>query len=82
LLDKLITEIKNGNTTSAADLARKLDTSPAMVEAMLDTLERHGYVRTFSNLCQRENACESCSLSGICSQGGEENGSVRVFNLR
>jgi len=82
MLDRLITELKNGNTTSAADLARRLDTTPAMVEAMLETLERHGILKTMtvSNDCNQEKPCESCSLAGLCTSDKLRSTKIHILN--
>ncbi len=82
MLDKLIAELKKGNTTSASELARRLDTTPAMVEAMLDTLERHGIMKTIigSNECSQEKPCELCSLAGLCTSDKLRSTKIRIFN--
>ena len=67
MLEKLLAEIRESNTTSPTLLAEKLNTSRAMVEAMLDTLEEQGYLQTIDLGCADETACGDCALAGMCS---------------
>ena len=69
MLEKLLLEIQNGETTSPIVLAKKMGTSPAMVRAMLETLERQGFLRGINPQCDPKKSCESCSLANLCSSG-------------
>ena len=66
MLERLLAEIRKSNTTSPTLLAEKLNTSKAMVEAMLDTLEQQGYLQTIDPGCNSEAACGDCALAGMC----------------
>jgi DNA-binding IscR family transcriptional regulator len=66
MLEQLLAEIKSGTTTSPITLAERLNTTPRMVEAMLDTLGNMGYLTSISNECQG-NSCGACPVAGMCS---------------
>ncbi len=67
MLEQLLVEIKNGSTTSPVELAKKLNTSTAMVQAMLATLEEQGILRSMAPGCEDEKPCDACVLAGMCS---------------
>ena len=54
------------------DLARELDTTPALVEVMLEDLGRMGYLKRVVSSCGE--GCGECSLAGLCAT--EANGQV------
>jgi len=66
MLEQLLAEIKSGTTTSPITLAERLNTTPRMIEAMLDTLENMGYLTSLNNECQN-NSCGACPFAGMCS---------------
>ena len=63
MLETLLKLLQDTRTHSLADLAHALDTSTEMVEAMLQDLERMGYVRQVTGCDQN---CQGCSLKGAC----------------
>jgi hypothetical protein len=63
MLQKLLSLLEGGRTRSLDDLARDLDTTREMVEAMLGDLERLGYVRQVTG-CM--HSCQECSMKGSC----------------
>jgi hypothetical protein len=65
MLEGLMTEIRAGGPLDAAKLAATLDTSPQMVEAMLEHLRRIGLLSTYEN-ASCADACQACSLKGFC----------------
>lgn len=65
MLERLMTEIRAGGPLDAAQLALTLDTSPQMVQAMLDHLQRIGFLRAYEN-ASCSDACQACSLKGFC----------------
>ncbi|KAF0110232.1 MAG: Uncharacterized protein FD147_1781 [Chloroflexi bacterium] len=79
MLEKLLTEIKNGGTTSPSVLATRLSTSPEMIQAMLDTLEEHGYLQSVDPGCSNEKPCDSCSLSNMCSSSVDSKPRLRIL---
>jgi len=63
MLNRLMEEIRVGRTLEVGELARRLDTSPEMIKAMLATLQRSGYLQQV-NSC--DNHCDGCNLRSIC----------------
>jgi hypothetical protein len=52
------------------DLARALDTTPQLVEVMLDDLSRMGYLRRVGGQCTE--TCGTCPMAGLCAAGSSE----------
>lgn len=67
MLEKLLNEIKLGNTSSPAVLAERLNLSLSMVNAMLETLEEQGYLKNMAAECTSEKPCTACPISNMCS---------------
>ncbi|GAB4470332.1 MAG: hypothetical protein Kow0088_03120 [Anaerolineales bacterium] len=63
MLEKLLNELECGKTLSVEGLANRLETTPALIEMMLEQLERQGRVETVA-YCQA--GCEECPLSALC----------------
>jgi len=63
MLNILLEEIRSGRTLEVGELARRLDTSPEMIKAMLATLQRSGYLQQV-NAC--DNHCDGCNLRAMC----------------
>jgi len=63
MLEKLMEILRAGGTHRVSDLARALDTTPELVEMMLEDLARAGYVKPVA-ACP--GACASCSLANAC----------------
>lgn len=63
MLEQLLNEIKKGGALSVDALAKKLDTTPAMVRVMLEHLLREQRLRTF-NFCG--SSCSACSINDDC----------------
>lgn len=64
VLDRLLEILRAGGTHRAVDLARALDTTPALVEMMMEDLARRGYVKPVG-ACPE--VCGSCPLTDSCS---------------
>ena len=71
MLERLLGLLRSGDasrgTRSVADLARKLDTTPELVEMMLEDLSRMGYLREVGGECAGK--CASCSEADLCVAG-------------
>lgn len=80
MLERLLNEIKKGNTTSPAVLAERLKLLPSMVKAMLETLEEQGYLKTLVTDCNNEKPCDSCALSSLCSTQSGQGMRIRVVD--
>jgi len=63
MLAQLLAEIHSGNAWEVRQLAERLNTSPQMVQAMLEHLERTGVIQS-SATCQV--GCGNCSLQQAC----------------
>lgn len=64
MLERLVAEIQMGGTLETGVLAAKLGTSPKLVQAMLEHLQRTGFIKSYVN-CDNLG-CQSCSLSDAC----------------
>ena len=78
MLEKLLSEIKNGNTSSPVVLAERLNLSLPMVQAMLETLEEQGYLKTMASECSTDKPCTACPISNLCSTKSGESPRIRV----
>jgi len=67
MLEKLLELLKQGGSHRVVDLAEALDTTPALVDAMLEDLGRMGYLKTMEDSCSAK--CESCPVAGLCTSG-------------
>ena len=67
MLDRLLELLRMGGTHRVTDLARELDTTPVLVEAMLEDLGRMGYLKRVDGACGE--GCDGCSLVGSCTAG-------------
>ncbi len=65
MLERLLSEIRSGGALEVGALAKKLDVSPQLVEAMLEHLQRAGYIRPYERC---GDGCNGCSLKAQCSQ--------------
>jgi DNA-binding Lrp family transcriptional regulator len=81
MLNELLDLLREGGTRRIADLARELDTTPELVETMLEDLARMGYVRHVAYQCSER--CSTCSMSQMCAAGGPspEGGNGRIWTL-
>lgn len=67
MLERLLSEIRSGGALEVGALAKRLDASPQLVEAMLEHLQRAGYIRPYP---ARERGCgegcQGCILQAQC----------------
>lgn len=63
MLEQLVNEIRLGGTMNTAKLAQRLGTSPQLIEAMLEHLERSGLIQSYIHC---ETGCAGCSLHSAC----------------
>lgn len=63
MLEQLLQEIRAGGTLEIEALAARLGTSPALVKAMLDHLQRTGYLQPYES-CQV--GCSGCAVQNTC----------------
>ncbi len=74
MLAQLIRRIDGGGTLDTASLSAELGVSPALLEAMLEHLQRLGLVRPY---VQSNQACSGCALNGNC--GAEPDAGIRLW---
>jgi DNA-binding MarR family transcriptional regulator len=63
MLQELLKLLEDGQTRSLGSLAQDLGTTREMVEAMLESLERLGFVRHVTGC---EQSCQRCSIKRAC----------------
>ena len=61
---RLLGLLQAGGTRRLDHLAHDLETTPQMVEAMLEELSRLGYLRQVSGGCSER--CGACPMAGTC----------------
>jgi hypothetical protein len=67
MLNRLLELLQAGGTHRVANLARELETTPELVEVMLEDLVRMGYLKLVGGEC--DGGCAGCSLAGLCATG-------------
>lgn len=64
MLEQLLRALAGGSPLHLDELAAKLGVTPQLVTAMLEDLERMGYVKTLTASC--DTACAGCAYHGLC----------------
>ena len=64
MLELLMDEIRKGGTLEVNQLAKKLDTTPQLVEMMIEHLQNSGVVKPYETCA---DGCSGCQLSSACS---------------
>jgi DNA-binding Lrp family transcriptional regulator len=75
VIERLLSEIRAGGSTTPALLAKKLNTSVEMVTAMLERLAQMGLIENFAPNCA-DTACQGCSLGSYCQKPARPGGQV------
>lgn len=70
MINRLLELLRAGGTRRVADLARELDTTPELVEMMLEDLCRMGHLKRVGGECGGK--CAACPVAGLCAVGGDE----------
>ncbi len=65
MLERLLAEIRLGGPLTTTILAKRLNTSVEMVDALLDRLVQFGFIKNLNQDCNDAN-CQGCSLGGLC----------------
>jgi len=82
MLNRLLALLRAGGTHRVSDLARELDTTPELIEVMLEDLGRMGYLKRLGTECVEK--CTSCPIArmadirGLCTAG---EGGQQVWTL-
>lgn len=79
MLQQLIRLVAESDVHTVHTLAQALDTTPALVEQMLDQLEQQGYLERQVIGCET-SACQHCAYRGHCGPEGRGAG-VRGWSL-
>ena len=64
MLERLLEEIRLGGTIETGALAAHLGASPELIGAMLEHLERLGWLQNVQNCTAQK--CSGCSLADMC----------------
>lgn len=67
MLEQLVSEIRAGGTLETRALAARLGTTPQLVEAMLEHLQRSGLIQNYVTC---SDGCLGCSLQDACKKPG------------
>jgi Mn-dependent DtxR family transcriptional regulator len=65
MLEQLVKEIRAGVTLETRALAARLGTSPQLIEAMLEHLQRGGLIQDYVNC---GDGCQGCSIRDACNE--------------
>jgi hypothetical protein len=76
MLQQLMSEIRAGGTLETGALAARLGTTPQLVEAMLEHLQRSGLIEAYVNC---SDGCRGCSLQDACRKTP---GTVRLWQSK
>lgn len=63
MLEQLLDEIRTGGTLETHALATRLGTTPQLIEAMLEHLQRSGLIQAYINC---SDGCPGCGLQEAC----------------
>ena len=63
MLEQLLQEIRAGGTIEARSVAVRLGTSPQLIEAMLEHLQRNGFIQQYINC---SDGCQGCNVRDAC----------------
>lgn len=76
MLEQLLAEIQAGGTLEVRALAARLNTTPALVEMMLEHLARSGKIASYRRC---EGACGGCGLKDACGHPGDRSADLRLW---
>lgn len=68
MFEQLLKEIQAGGTLETSTLAARLGTTPYMVEAMLEHLQRTGAIQAYVSC---SDSCLGCSLQDGCGKASQ-----------
>jgi hypothetical protein len=76
MLQQLLQEIRAGSVLENQTLAVRLNTTPQMVAALLEHLQRAGYLRPYADC---GDGCQGCALKTDCA--GPDKAAPRLWTL-
>lgn len=65
MLEQLMQEIRAGGTLETRTLATRLGTSPQLIQAMLEHLQRSGLIQPYTNC---SDGCQGCNVRDACTK--------------
>ena len=74
MLEQLVKEIRAGGTLETGELAKRLGTTPQLVEVMLEHLQRSGLIQAYVSC---DDGCLGCSLQDACNK--QAPGAIRLW---
>ena len=77
MLEKLLQEINAGGTLETVALAARMNTTPKLIEAMLEHLQRSGLILNYV-ICG--DGCGGCNLRDACNKGAQS--AVRLWQSK
>ena len=77
MLEKLLQEIRAGGTLETRTLAARLGTSPQLIEAMLEHLQRSGLIQDYVNC---GDGCLGCSVRDACNKQAQ--GAIHLWQSK
>jgi len=77
MLDKLLQEIRAGGTLETGTLASRLGTSPQLIEAMLEHLQRSGLIQDYVNC---GDGCGGCNVRDACNKQAQS--TIRLWQSK
>jgi hypothetical protein len=78
MLEKILSELRAGGTFETGELAVRLGTTPELLVAMLEHLQRSGHIHSF-NACS--DTCAGCNLSNTCRQPDPDDSGKNTLRL-
>gem|GEM_PF-1468634 len=76
MIDKLVSILRSGEPLTIGELAQRLDTTPELVELMLQELVARGILRPVGEACVQ--SCTVCGWRGACLLKGTGRGYILV----
>lgn len=76
MLEQLVNEIRSGGTLETNALAARFGTTPQLIEAMLEHLQRSGLIQAYASC---SDGCLGCSLQDACQKTP---GTVRLWQSK
>lgn len=67
MLEQLVNKIRAGGTLETGALAARFGTTPQLIEAMLEHLQRNGLIQAYVSC---NDGCLGCSLQDACKKPG------------
>jgi len=77
MLEQILNEIRLGGTLETGALASRFGTTPQLIEAMLEHLQRSGLIQAYESC---SDGCLGCSLQDACKKPTQ--GAIRLWQSK